>query len=92
MEGIKADPQIPKIAGQADPFKAGVKGPLGNSIVGESVQHIGGDLLAAGQIHHLHRARVRTVPEEQDFKIGRLAVTVHTTFLERDVTVGLDID
>ena len=56
MEGIKADPQIPKIAGQADPFKAGVKGPLGNSIVGESVQHVGGDFLATGQIHYLHRA------------------------------------
>ena len=92
MEGIKADPQIPKIAGQADSFKAGVEGPLGHSIVGEGVQHIGGDLLTTGQIYHLHRTGVRTVPEEQNFKVGRLTVTVHTTFLERDVTVGLDID
>ena len=92
MEGIKADPQIPKIAGQADPFKASVEGPLGHSIVGEGVQHIGGDLLATGQIYHLHRTGVRTVPEEQNFKVGRLAVTVHTTFLERYVAVGLDID
>ena len=48
MEGIKADPHIPKIAGQADSFKAGVEGPLGHSIVGEGVQHIGGDLLTTG--------------------------------------------
>ena len=92
MEGIRGDPQIPKIAGQANPFKAGVEGPLGHSIVGEGVQHVGGDFLSTGQIHHLNRAGICAVPEEHDFKIGRLAVTVHTTFLERYVAVGLDID
>ena len=80
MEGIEVDPHISQIPGKADPFKAGVECPLGDGIVGQGIQHIVRDLLTAGQINHLYRAGVGAVPEEQDFKVGRLAVTVHTLF------------
>ena len=38
------------------------------------------------------RPGVDAVAEEQDFKIGRLTVTINSGLLERDVAVGLNID
>ena len=84
--------RIAEEARQADAFKGSVEGPFDNGLILQGCQHLFRNFLAAGKVNDFHRSVIDTVGKEQYFKIGRLAVTVDTGLLERNVTVGLDID
>ena len=83
---------ITEIPGEAYPLEGSIEGPLDDGIVLQRGQHLLGDMLPTGKVDHLHRPGVDAVAEEQDFKIGRLTVTINSGLLERDVAVGLNID
>lgn len=69
-----------------------LEGPFDNGLIFQRREDFSRNLLTASKIDDLHRRIVRAVGKEQNFKFGRLAVTVDTGLLKRHITVGLDID
>ena len=83
---------VTEIPGEAYPLEGCIEGPLDDGIVLQCGQHLLGNMLSTGEVDHLHRPGVDAVAKQQDFKIGRLTVTINSGLLERDVAVGLNIN
>lgn len=56
--------RVPQVPGETHPLELCVEGPLGHRCVGQRSQHIGGDALTGGEIHHLDGATVHGIAEQ----------------------------
>jgi hypothetical protein len=83
---------IAQVAGQADAFKGSIECPLGNGLVLQSRKHGRWDTLSGSKVDDLHFAAVSGITEEQDFKVRRLYIAVHTGLGKVGAAVGLNID
>ena len=92
MEGVKGDAQVGQVPAQAHALEVGVVGRLDDAVVGDGVQHVGGDDLTGGQIDHAHVAAVHTVAKQEYLKIRGFGVFVHAGLRQIHTAECFDVD
>lgn len=92
MERIKAHPQVIQVPRQADSFKAGIEGPLGDGFIGYGIQDVIRNGFSLGQINDLYVAAIHGVTKEKNLKGWGFSIFVYAALGQVDVTERFNID
>ena len=92
MERVQTHLQVNQVPRQANPFEAGIEGPLGNGFIRQRIQNFIRDAFSLCQIDHLHFAAVHGIAEDKNLKGWRLCIFVYAALGQIDITVAFNID
>ena len=68
VERVHTPSKMKQIPRQADPFKTGIEGPLGDGFIRQGIQDIFGDGSSPGKVDDLDFAAIDGIAKKQDFK------------------------
>lgn len=91
MERVQTHPQVNQVPRQANPFEAGIEGPLGNGFIRQRIQNFIRDAFSLCQIDHLHFAAVHGIAEDKNLKGWRLCILVYAAPGQVHTAKGLQV-